>query len=121
MRRELREAVAALFRSIQLEANEFDAAARKRMAALATFVAHARSAVERDRYRREIELIPDSEMPGRLARTGFLETHLSSGSRLHARDSPESSHLSGAANPAAGHFGDRERQRLSHQHGAPRT
>jgi hypothetical protein len=39
------------------------------MAALATFVAHARSAVERDRYRREIELIPPNEMPGRLARS----------------------------------------------------
>jgi hypothetical protein len=69
MRRELRESVAGLFRSIRLESREFNEAARTRMAALATFVAHARSAVERDRYHREIELIPASEMPGRLART----------------------------------------------------
>jgi hypothetical protein len=69
MRCELREAVARLFGSIRLTPREFDKAARTRIAALATFVAHARSAVERDRYHREIELIPDSEMPGRLART----------------------------------------------------
>jgi hypothetical protein len=67
MRRELREAVAALFRAVRLESQEFNEDSRKRMAALATFVAHARSAVERDRYHREIELIPASEMPGRLA------------------------------------------------------
>jgi hypothetical protein len=69
MRRELREAVAGLFRSINLEPREFDEDARRRVAALSTFVAHARSAVERDRYHREIDLIPASEMPGRLART----------------------------------------------------
>jgi hypothetical protein len=69
MRQELREAVAGLFRSITLEPREFDQDARRRMAALTTFVAHARSAVERDRYHREIDLIPGSEMPGRLART----------------------------------------------------
>jgi hypothetical protein len=61
--------VAGLFRSITLEPREFDQDARLRMAALSTFVAHARSAVERDRYHREIDLIPGSEMPGRLART----------------------------------------------------
>ena len=69
MRQDLRAAVADLFSSVNLEARDFDQSARKRMAALATFVAHARSAVERDRYHREIELIPSSEMPGRLART----------------------------------------------------
>jgi hypothetical protein len=69
MRREMREAVAALFRAVRLKAQEFDGESRKRMAALATFVAHARSAVERDRHYREIELIPASEMPGRLARS----------------------------------------------------
>jgi hypothetical protein len=69
MRSELRAAVSGLFRSVLLEPREFDADSRKRMAALATFVAHARSAVERDRYHREIELIPGSEMPGRLARS----------------------------------------------------
>ena len=69
MRQELRAAVFELFASLRLETREFDESARKRMAALATFVAHARSAVERDRYHREIELIPSSEMPGRLART----------------------------------------------------
>ncbi len=69
MRRELRNAVSEFFREELPRAAEFDNVSRKRMAALATFVAHARSAVERDRYHREIELIPDSEMPGRLART----------------------------------------------------
>ena len=64
MRGQLRGAVAGLFRSIRLDPHPFDEGARKRMAALATFVARARSAVERDRYHREIELIPDSEMPG---------------------------------------------------------
>jgi hypothetical protein len=70
MREELRSAVCALFKSIGTRvAFEFDEAARKRMAALASFVAHARSAVERDRYHRDIELIPGTEMPGRLAVT----------------------------------------------------
>jgi hypothetical protein len=69
MRRELREAVSALFRSIHIEAQEFNEDSRRRMAALATFVAHARSDVERDSYHREIDLIPASEMPGRLARS----------------------------------------------------
>jgi hypothetical protein len=70
MRAELRSAISALFSSIRIPvACDFDAGARKRMAALASFVAHARSGVERDRYHREIELIPDTEMPGRLAVT----------------------------------------------------
>ena len=37
--------------------------------ALSTLVARGRSAVERDRYNREIDLVPDAEAPGRLART----------------------------------------------------
>jgi hypothetical protein len=69
MRRELRQAVSRLFGSIRPEPHEFDEAARKRLAALSKFVARARSAVERDRYHRDIELIPSSEMPGRLARS----------------------------------------------------
>jgi hypothetical protein len=69
MRRELRGAVSTLFDSIFLETREFDEPARVRMAALATLVARARSAVERDGYHRDIELIPGSEMPGRLARS----------------------------------------------------
>ena len=37
-----------------------------RLVALTTLVARARSAVVRDSYRREIELVPDAEAPGRL-------------------------------------------------------
>lgn len=43
-----------------------DAAWAGRLVPLATLVAHARSAVERDGRTREIELVPDSEMPARL-------------------------------------------------------
>jgi hypothetical protein len=69
MRKALRNAVNGLFSSVRHDTGEFDEAARTRMAALATFVARARSGVERDRHYREIELIPASEMPGRLARS----------------------------------------------------
>ncbi len=38
-----------------------------RLVTLSTFAVHCRSAVERDNYTREVELIPDHEAPGRLA------------------------------------------------------
>jgi hypothetical protein len=41
--------------------------ARSRLIDLAQLVARARSSVERDGYKREIELVPDSEAPGRLS------------------------------------------------------
>ena len=43
------------------------AAYSSRLVSLATLVAHARSAVLRDGRTREVELVPDSEMPARLA------------------------------------------------------
>jgi Bifunctional DNA primase/polymerase, N-terminal len=67
MRRELAEAVAALFTGLQLNAppplSESDI---DRLVALAELVARSRSPVIRDAYRREIELVPDSEAPGRI-------------------------------------------------------
>jgi hypothetical protein len=69
MRSELKTAVTSFMGTIPREAGPFDEAAHRRMAAIATFVARARSAVERNPYDREIELIPESEMPGRLARS----------------------------------------------------
>jgi hypothetical protein len=44
-----------------------DAADRGRLVAISTLAVRCRSAVERDAYRREIQLIPDPEAPGRLA------------------------------------------------------
>src|SRR5262249_27108676 len=69
MRRELKCAVGELFSALPGAAGEFDRSSADRLAAVSTFVAHARSAVERDRWNRDIELIPASEMPGRLARS----------------------------------------------------
>jgi Bifunctional DNA primase/polymerase, N-terminal/Primase C terminal 1 (PriCT-1) len=67
MRQELSEAVAGLFSGIEhaapppLSDTDVD-----RLIALATLVARARSPVVRDPYRRELELVPDSEAPGRI-------------------------------------------------------
>jgi DNA-binding transcriptional ArsR family regulator len=68
MRSELADAVRALFadgfprqpRELADDETEF-------LATLASFVATCRSPVERDPYRREIELVPDEEAPTRLA------------------------------------------------------
>lgn len=70
MRRELARAVAGLFSVIELEGLEAEPlteAERERLIYLASLVARARSAIERDGYSREIELIPDPESPTRLA------------------------------------------------------
>ena len=66
MRRELRDAVSKLFAGFAPRSFALDEAASERLSALATLVAHCRSAVERDSYRREVELIPGSELPARL-------------------------------------------------------
>jgi hypothetical protein len=68
MRRELSDAVRGLFAGIDLSrARHPDAVDRERLIALATLVVRCRSAVLRDSYSsREIELVPDSEAPGRL-------------------------------------------------------
>jgi uncharacterized membrane protein len=67
MRRQLSEAVAGLFAGLDLSQpplmTETDT---ERLIALSTLVARARSPVVRDSYRREIELVPDSEAPGRI-------------------------------------------------------
>ena len=69
MRRELGDAVAGLF------ANELTAPAppsnaeRAGLIALSAFVARSRSAVERDGYSREVELVSDPESPARLVLT----------------------------------------------------
>jgi hypothetical protein len=69
LRAELAEAVAGLFAGLgaretlpELEEGEAD-----QIVALASLVAHARSGVVRDGRTREIELIPDTEGPARLA------------------------------------------------------
>jgi energy-coupling factor transporter ATP-binding protein EcfA2 len=65
MRKELADAVAGILASqtttaVDLASDEVD-----RLVALGTLVVRARSAVERDNYTREIELVPGSEAPTR--------------------------------------------------------
>jgi hypothetical protein len=67
MRQALREAVCGLFAALDLETvPPFTEGDEDRLVALTVLVARARSAVFRDPYRREVELIPDAEAPGRL-------------------------------------------------------
>lgn len=67
MRKELMEVVAALFKDGLATPRPLDHDERERMVKLATLVVRCRSAVERDGYQREIELIPEPEAPTRLA------------------------------------------------------
>jgi hypothetical protein len=70
MRLELREAVAGLLASADAqEPQELTEDEIERLAALATYACKARSAVERDRMSREVELILGEEGPARLAQT----------------------------------------------------
>jgi DNA-binding MarR family transcriptional regulator len=66
MRRELSAAVAAFFAAPLQEPSSLNDDDAERLVSLATLVARCRSAVERDGYRREIELIPEPEAPTRL-------------------------------------------------------
>ena len=66
MRAELSQAVRQLFADSQLVAHERTSDESEALVALATLVARARSAVERDGYSRDIELIPEPEAPTRL-------------------------------------------------------
>jgi hypothetical protein len=66
MRRELREAVTGLFAAFTPQPFTLTPDDGKRLSALASIVALCRSSVERDGYRREIELVPGSERPARL-------------------------------------------------------
>jgi hypothetical protein len=68
MRKELSRAVGNLFSGLLLtEPTSLDGDEKKRLIALATLTVRCRSAVERDGHTREVELIPESEAPGRLA------------------------------------------------------
>lgn len=66
-RDELREAIAGLFAEDLAEPAPLAEVEQDELVTLSSLVARARSAVERDGYSREIELIPDSEAPSRLA------------------------------------------------------
>jgi hypothetical protein len=67
MRQELAAAVSALFEhGTPGDPKPLDAADRERLVSLSTFTVRARSAVERDGYTREIELVPEPEAPSRL-------------------------------------------------------
>ena len=70
MREELAAAVAGLFAGLELPERPpaLDIETRRRIVALASLAARARSHVERDPYRREIESVPEPEAPGRLAK-----------------------------------------------------
>ena len=66
MRDELAAAVAGLFENGLAEPRGLDDADTQRLVSLAAFAVRGRSAVERNGYTREIELIPEPEAPGRL-------------------------------------------------------
>ena len=69
MRVELREAVAGLFcNGLPLRAATTDEDDRERLVTLANLAVRCRSAVERDGYSREIELVPHAELPARLVK-----------------------------------------------------
>jgi hypothetical protein len=66
MRKELGEAVKDLFAQGLAKPQPLSAEESDRLVSLATLVVRCRSAVERDGYTREIELIPEHEAPARL-------------------------------------------------------
>jgi hypothetical protein len=71
MLKELAVVVRKLFSGLDFskELPSIDEHETSRLVALSSLVASARSAVERDPYRREIELVLDTEAPARLAQT----------------------------------------------------
>jgi hypothetical protein len=70
MRGEIAASLVALFDSVDLTARPVELTDEEveRIVCLADFVTMARSPVERDGYKREIELIPDPEIPTRIAK-----------------------------------------------------
>jgi hypothetical protein len=66
MRAELAGAVVHLLKNLDTEPSLLTSEEVDRLIGLATLVVRARSAVERDGYSREIELVPDAEAPTRL-------------------------------------------------------
>ena len=85
MRDDLAGVVCDLFASIDWDATpgEPDADEVERLVALSVFATRCRSAVMRDGYSRDIELIPDAEMPGRLVQQ---LAHLLRGARMIGAD-----------------------------------
>jgi hypothetical protein len=68
MREELAAAATGVFAGEQRSPRPLSQDERRRLIALVSFVVRARSPVERDGYRREIELVPEPEAPTRLAK-----------------------------------------------------
>ena len=66
MRQELAEATAVLFQHLNTRPRGLEEEEADRLISLATLVVKARSAVERDGYSREIELVPGAEAPTRI-------------------------------------------------------
>jgi hypothetical protein len=71
MRAELAQSVSGFFAGLTLpdKLPRFEGWPRKRLVALANLVSMARSAVDRDGYTREIDLIHDTEAPTRIVQT----------------------------------------------------
>ncbi len=71
MHDELREAVREYFGTVSLPETlpPLEPAEHDYLIDLSTFVVRCRSSIERDSFSREIELVPDPELPGRLAIT----------------------------------------------------
>ena len=68
MRKELDAVVAGLFHTHLPKPVPLNDAEKKRIGALADIVTHARSAVIRDGYKQEIQLVPEPEAPARFAK-----------------------------------------------------
>jgi hypothetical protein len=66
MRMELSSAVQTLLENAGAQPRPLDESEKTRLVGLATLVVRARSAVERDSYSREIELVPGPEAPTRI-------------------------------------------------------
>jgi hypothetical protein len=69
MRAELSRAVCRLFEGLSIPSARpsMTTAEEDRLVALAMLAVRCRSAIERDKYTRDIELVPEAEAPGRLA------------------------------------------------------
>ena len=91
MRAQLAAAVSGLFAGLPHEPEllDLDEPELSRIARLSDFTTLARSAVERDGYSREVELVPDPEMPARLALT-LRRCSTDSGDRHRPRDGVDS-------------------------------
>lgn len=69
MRRELQQAVSRFLKRCKVSRKPIPACQEEWLVHLALLVARARSAVERDGYSREIELVASTEVPGRIAKS----------------------------------------------------